>query len=262
MENKIVHPFNDIEDKVVLITGGYGYLGKEISNSFNRYKAKVYVLARDVDKFSAEFGKGTSIKFQYCDISDSSSIVDAIKAIYEIEGCIDVLINNATYVIGQNPLDISDNQWAETMEGVIGSIYKFIREISKYFIEAKQGKIINVSSMYGMVSPDFAVYEDSPEFLNPPHYGAGKAAVIQLTKYFAHYLGKHNIQVNCISPGPFPSEKVRENKKFIDRLAEKTALKRIGKPEDLSGAFLLLSSTMSDYITGQNIVVDGGWTVS
>jgi len=261
MEDKLIYPFADIKNKVVLITGGYGYLGKEISNSFNTYSAKVYVLARDVEKFRAEFGTDTSVSFQYCDISDSSSIADAIKTIFNTEGRIDVLINNATYVVGQNPLGISDEQWADTMDGVIGSIYKFIREISKYFIDAKQGKIINVSSMYGMVSPDFAVYDDSPEYLNPPHYGAGKAAVIQLTKYFAHYLGKYNIQVNSISPGPFPSDKVCENEGFISRLKEKTALKRIGKPEDLSGAFILLASTMSDYITGQNIVVDGGWTV-
>lgn len=262
MENKVAYPFVDIEEKVVLITGGYGYLGKEISNSFNRYKAKVYVLARDINKFRAEFGAESSVRFEYCDISDTISIEKAIKNIFNQEGHIDVLINNATYVEGQNPLGISDKQWANTMDGVIGSVYKFIREISKYFIEAKHGKIINVSSMYGMVSPDFGVYDDSPEYLNPPHYGAGKAAVIQVTKYFAHYLGRYNIQVNCISPGPFPSDKVCENRGFVNRLAEKTALKRIGKPEDLSGAFLLLSSSMSDYITGQNIVVDGGWIVS
>ena len=116
--------------------------------------------------------------------------------------------------------------------------------------------------MYGMVSPDFSIYEEFPNFLNPPHYGAAKAAVIQLTKYFAHYLGTEDIQVNAVSPGAFPSEKVQENNLFIKSLEKKTALKRIGQPSDLVGAFVFLSSNASDYITGHNLVVDGGWTVS
>jgi gluconate 5-dehydrogenase len=98
--------------------------------------------------------------------------------------------------------------------------------------------------------------------LNPPHYGAAKAAVIQLTKYFAHYLGTSNIQVNTISPGAFPSGKVQEDSSFIRSLEKKTALKRIGRPPDLVGAFVFLSSGASDYVTGHNLVVDGGWTVS
>src|SRR5690606_15062193 len=113
----------------------------------------------------------------------------------------------------------------------------------------------------GMVAPDFSVYENCEEYINPPHYGAAKAGVIQLTKYFASYLGKENIRVNCISPGPFPNKEVQKNETFISNLSRKTALKRIGKPEELVGSFIYLSSDASSFITGQNIVVDGGWTV-
>ena len=116
--------------------------------------------------------------------------------------------------------------------------------------------------MYGMVAPQFEVYEKHPQFLNPPHYGAAKAGVLQLGKYYASYLGTMNINVNTITPGPFPSDEVKENKSFVSALEQKTSLKRVGLPEDLAGAFVFLSSEASNYITGQNIIVDGGWTAT
>jgi NAD(P)-dependent dehydrogenase (short-subunit alcohol dehydrogenase family) len=115
--------------------------------------------------------------------------------------------------------------------------------------------------MYGVVAPDFDVYEGNLNFINPPHYGAAKAGILQLTRYYSSYLGKYSITVNSVTPGPFPSENVQKNKKFINKLASKTCLKRIGIPEDLSGVFIFLSSGASNYITGQNMIVDGGWTV-
>ena len=125
---------------------------------------------------------------------------------------------------------------------------------------AGKGKIINVSSMYGVVAPQFEIYDDFPAYLNPPHYGAAKAGVIQLTKYYASYLGKYNVQVNTVTPGPFPSDKVQESQEFVESLEHKTCLNRIGKPEDLAGSFVFLASDASNFITGQNIIVDGGWT--
>ncbi|EAY31998.1 bacilysin biosynthesis oxidoreductase BacC [Microscilla marina ATCC 23134] len=127
------------------------------------------------------------------------------------------------------------------------------------FKKQGQGKIINVSSMYGMVAPDFSVYQNN-DFLNPPHYGAAKAGVLQITRYFAAYLGKDNILVNAITPGAFPSPAVQENQEFINSLSSKSPLGRIGKPEELQGAFVFLASNASSFMTGQNIVVDGGWT--
>ena len=116
--------------------------------------------------------------------------------------------------------------------------------------------------MYGVVAPDFRVYDESPQFLNPPHYGAAKAGVIQLTKYYSSFLGRDNITVNAITPGPFPSSAVQEDSDFINHLKNKTALGRVGEPEDLAGAFVFLLSDAANYITGQNIIVDGGWTTT
>jgi gluconate 5-dehydrogenase len=160
---------------------------------------------------------------------------------------------------------MSDEDWSYTMEGVVGSTHKAIRTIIPYMKEQKSGKIINITSMYGIVSPDFdSLYrgDNCEKYTNPPHYGAAKAAIIQLTKYYAVLLGKYNIHVNAVSPGPFSKVIIQEeNPEFINRLKHKNPLNKIGKPEDLAGVIILLSSSASDFITGQTIQVDGGWTI-
>ena len=251
----------NLKNKVILFTGGYGYLGTSSVNALAEYGAKVYVLGRDINKFNETFQSRKNIFFEKFDLSETNSIKNAFKNIYEKEKKIDTLINNAFYSKGQSPEHMKDEEFSYGVEGTLNTLYYCIREIIPYLKDQKSGKIINVSSMYGVIAPEFSVYDESPQFLNPPHYGAAKAGVIQLTKYFASYLGKFNIQVNSITPGAFPSTEVQKDKEFINRLKEKTLLNRVGEPDDLAGAFVFLSSNSSDYLTGQNIVVDGGWTV-
>ncbi len=255
----------DLKDKIILITGGYGYLGKAITESLLFHGAKVYVLGKDENKFLDSFRENENLKqtlfFQNCDISDTQSIKTAYSNISTTNRKIDILINNAIYSKGQSPENMTDEEWSFGIEGVLSSVFKCIREIIPYFKSAKSGKIINVSSMYGVVAPQFEIYDESPNFLNPPHYGAAKAGVIQLTKYYASYLGKQGVTVNTVTPGPFPSDTVQLSTEFIDELRKKTCLNRIGKPEDLAGIFVFLSSDASNFVTGQNFVIDGGWTI-
>lgn len=255
----------DLKGKVIIVTGGYGHLGNAITQSLLFHGAKVIVLGKSKEKFDNTFVKNNKIlndlDFIKCDVSDSVEIKEALETVYNNNKKIDVLINNAFYIKGSSPPDkMSDEDWSYGIDGTLNSIYRCIREIIPFFKIQKSGKIINVSSMYGLVSPDFSVYENFPEGLNPPHYGAAKAGVIQLSKYFANFLGKDGVTVNTITPGAFPSENVQRNTDFIEVLRKKTALERIGKPEELAGAFVFLSSDASSYITGQNIIVDGGWT--
>ena len=257
----------DLEGRAVLVTGGYGHLGSGMCRGLADYGARVCVLGRAEEKFRARFGSYGNrapggMCFIPCDISSTESVQGAFAQVQEEWGQIDVLVNNAVYVRGRDPLGIDDEMWAATIDGALNSVYRCIREVVPYFIGAGRGKIVNISSMYGMVSPDFRVYDESPASMSPPHYCAAKAGVIQLTKYFAQYLGRDNIQVNAISPGPFPSEKVQEDRRCLEALEAKTALGRIGRPEDLVGAVVFLSSSASDYVTGHNLVVDGGWTVT
>jgi NAD(P)-dependent dehydrogenase (short-subunit alcohol dehydrogenase family) len=251
----------DLKGKVVLVTGGYGHLGKAISESLVYHNAIVYVLGRNKSKFDDAFHKNSKINFISCDISDSENIEKSFEEVLAKEGCIDTVINNAFYSRGQSPEEMLQEDFDYCLDGTLSSVFRVIKALIPIYKKQQMGKIINVSSMYGIVAPQFEAYNEYPEYLNPPHYGAAKAGVIQLTKYYASYLGRYNIKVNCITPGPFPSCAVLEKQGFIEELKKRTCLGRIGTPEDLAGAFVFFASDASNFITGQNVVIDGGWTI-
>lgn len=122
------------------------------------------------------------------------------------------------------------------------------------------GSIINIASMYGVVASYPDAYDELP-VNSPPDYHALKGSLVHLTRHLAVYWAKYNIRVNAISPGPFPKPQVRQNiAGFIPRLEEKVPLGRMGNPEELKGAVILLASDAGSYITGQNLLIDGGWT--
>jgi len=253
----------DLKDKVIGITGGYGYLGKAVVESLLFHGATVCVIGRNEMKYNDVFINTKNkheLFFVNGDVSNTESIKQAFEKINQQHGKIDILINNAFYSKGQSPETMSDEEWNYGIDGSLNSVFRCIREIIPYFKNQKHGKIINVSSMYGIIAPQFDVYHQFPQFLNPPHYGAAKAGIIQLTKYYASYLGQLGINVNAVSPGPFPSTNVQKEEGFVQELENKTCLNKIGKPEDLAGAFVFLSSDAANYITGQNIIIDGGWT--
>jgi NAD(P)-dependent dehydrogenase (short-subunit alcohol dehydrogenase family) len=251
----------DLTGRIVVITGGYGHLGVAMTNALLEHHAHVIVAGKNQSKFDNRFAINNHLTFFETDITSTDSIKRLFKSIDEKFGKIDVLINNAYTTKGFGQENITDEDWAYTLDGVLTSVYKCIREGLPLLKKSKHGKIINIASMYGVVSPDFQVYEKIENFINPPHYGAAKAGIIQLTKYFASYLGLLNIQVNSITPGPFPTKEVQEaSPLFIERLSNKTMLRRIGEPEDITGPVILLSSSGSDFITGHNLIVDGGWT--
>ncbi len=251
-----------LKNRIAIVTGGYGYLGKAFVQSLHEAGAKVIVAGRDEQKFELAFPDTADIYFYPLDISNTESIKKCFTDVNNIYGNIDILVNNAVYLSGQFPEEVSDKDLAYSFDGIIGSVYKCIREIIPYMREQKSGNIVNIASMYGVVVPDFKVYDDDCKSnFNPPQYGAAKAGVIQLTKFFAEYLIGDNIRVNAISPGPFPSSSVQKNEEFVSRLAGKNPSRCIGKPEDLKGALLFLASDASKYVVGQNIQVDGGWTI-
>lgn len=253
-----------LRDRLVLLTGGYGHLGRAIAAALAGHGATVVVIGRRAEAFEQAFGGSAAddnIHFVAGDVADTASVQAALRAVRKQFGLPAVLINNATYGAGSQPEALTDAEFARTLDGALGSAYRCIREILPYLRERQGGKIINVASMYGLVAPDFSVYETAPQFTNPPHYGAAKAALIQLTKYFASYLGPENIQVNCVTPGAFPSASVQQHPAFMQELTQRIPLGSIGRPEDLAGAFVYLSSRAADFVTGHNLVVDGGWTI-
>jgi gluconate 5-dehydrogenase len=125
---------------------------------------------------------------------------------------------------------------------------------------ADGGAILNVASMYGLVSPQPDAYRAHPAFHNPPAYGAAKAGVIAFTRYAAVHLASRGIRVNAIAPGPFPSGAAADDATFVAELARRVPLGRIGTPDELGAAAVLLLSPGASYITGQTVAIDGGWT--
>jgi len=249
-----------VDEKVIIVTGGYGHLGKAIVETLSFHGGRVIVAGKEKAKFEKNISANGNISFIELDISNTQSIANAFREIHTRYARIDVIINNGFYSKGLSPENMTDEEWNYGIDGGLGSVFRSTREIIPYFKKQGFGKIINVSSMYGMVAPDFSVYSENPNFLNPPNYGAAKAGVLQLTKYYASYLGKFNIQVNAVTPGPFPAEGAQQDKEFIKKLSAKTLLGRIGTPEDVAGVFVFAASDAAAFITGQNFIVDGGWT--
>lgn len=257
-----------MKGKNVIFTGGCGNLGRVMVKALLEYGAKVAVpeIRDTFDESFDEYRKSGNLMFVQADLSDSESIKDTFSKIYDSFGRIDVLVNCAAYGGGAGGkscefrLDkIPDEVITEGIDGTLGVIFRCTREILPYFDNNGKGCIVNVGSMYGLIAPDFDIYGDDIPW-NPPTYGAGKAGVIQYTRYCASALARRNIRVNSLTPGPFPNITPNSNMEFINRLSGKTMLKRTGKAEELNGALLLLCSDASSFMTGANIVVDGGMT--
>lgn len=253
----------DLTGKVVVITGGAGHLGESMCEGLAEFGANIIIASPDpkgsdglvnrlVKKFNIE---AFALKM---DIAKPGNIKKAFEKASKKFSGIDILINNAYFGSSGRLEKITDKDWQKGIDGTINGVFRCTQLILPYFENA--GVIINIASMYGMVSPDPRVYGGDPKLENPPNYGSGKAAILQFTRYAACHLAPRGIRVNSISPGAFPNKLVQKNRRFVAKLKNKIPLGRIGTPNDLKGAVVFLASDASSYITGSNIVVDGGWT--
>jgi NAD(P)-dependent dehydrogenase (short-subunit alcohol dehydrogenase family) len=258
-----------LKEKVIVLTGGAGYLGSRMAKALINFGATVvvpYTVEKKPEEIIGENSAIENLHIIKCNLASTESIREMFKNAAKICGRIDVLVNCAAYGGGSGGKSVTatidstpDDIWDLGIEGTLDITYKCTREVLPYFYENGKGNIINIASMYGMVSPDPGIYGTTGQN-SPPMYGAGKAAVLQLTRYSAGHLASRNIRVNSITPGPFPNPKGSVNEDFMSRLSAKTMLRRTGRPEELAGALILLASDASSYMTGSNIVVDGGWT--
>lgn len=256
-----------LKGRSAVVVGGSGLLGGEITFALAELGASLIIASRDAVKCE-DFAQRVMKRFPQAratgmavDITDPTSIRALFgQAGAHCGGSLDILVNSGWSGRKNTFESISDEDWNRDIEVCLNGVFRTIKAAFPLMRE-KGGAILNISSMYGHVAPDYRMY-DSERFANPPSYGAAKAGIIQLTRYLASFLSPHRIRANCISPGPFPFESTQQaNPDFIDRLAAKNPLNRIGQPHDLKGAAALLCSDASAYMTGQNICVDGGWGV-
>lgn len=248
-----------LKGKTALITGGAGYYGKQLLRGLAEAGAKVYTASRNVaklqlvaDELNKEGYDVTALKF---DQGDKQSITALKNEILKDVEKVDILVNNAVY---RSPSGM-DNDWDELTKNNEINI-NGLQELSKIFgnhmAKNKNGSIINIASIYGIVGYDAALYVDMPFDGLSPYYYYTKGGMVNYTKFLAGYYGLSNVRVNCVSPGGLESDLTP--KSFVERYSKKTCLGRMANKTDLMGTIVFLASDASKYITGANIPVDGG----
>lgn len=243
----------DLTGKVILLVGSEGLLGCEYKDILAQAGAKVVTL--DIAS-TAEL---------ICDISSEEDVISACEYVVREYGKIDVLINNAVLHHVDFPEEMckpfeetSLDIWKKALDVNLTGVFLCCREVGKQMKKQGYGNIINISSIYGNIGADQRIYEDVP-FNLPASYAATKGAILNLTRYLASYWRETGIRVNTLSPGGVYVEE-KHSTKFRDNYAYRTCLGRMANKQDYRGAMLFLCSDASEYMTGANLIVDGGWT--
>lgn len=268
-----------LNNKVALVFGGNGYLGKEFCKSLLEYGAKVYCCDIDIkqseetDKLIEKFPN----KFEMTEIdaSDKKVLNKLRKRIIERETTVDIIVNTTTMKGDDFYLPFEEVSLAGWNIGILGNLTLPFLTIQTFIpIMKKQGSgsIINIASHYGIVGNDQRIYEgsnlheiyvkDSPNIKRVYAHGvynAAKGGLISFTRYLAAYYGENNIRINCISPGGIYHKE--ENETFLKKYSEKVPLGRKARRDEINGALIFLASNASSYITGHNLIADGGLTI-
>ena len=257
----------DLENKVVVVTGGAGLIGKGFIRAVVENGGTAIIADIDEvsgskvrDELSAELGT-EKIDFIQVDITCKESIRGMIDVAVSKYKVIDALVNNAyprNANYGRKFEDVSYTDFCENVNLHLGGYFLMSQEISRVMVQQKRGVIVYIASIYGFMAPRFELYENA-SFTSPVEYSAIKGGLLSLTKYLASYLGKDGIRVNAISPGGVHNN---QPESFVEQYSKKTIIGNgMAEPDDLTGALVFLLSDASRYMTGQNIVVDGGWSI-
>ena len=271
----------DLKNKIVLIVGGRGYLGRDFCQALRSQNASV--ISADLPLESQSASKSafnnefSDIEQLDVDVTDENSVSKLVALIMEKYERIDTLIFSVTakpYDFYAPFTECSLKGWQSVIHTELDGLFLVAQEVGRTMEKRRQGNIILISSIYGVVGNDQRLYEDSnlaelyadkeeqkegDQIYSHSVYPVVKGGVISLTRYLAAYWGNKNIRVNCISPGGVYHE--GENETFVKKYSAKVPLGRKAEVREISGAVVYLSSDASSYVTGQNIIVDGGWTV-
>ena len=265
----------DLMGKVALISGGVGFLGSQFSKALVESNARV--VAADIllpSQTGAETLWGTLLNsrifYEQVDITSVTSIQDLVAAVKEKHKALDVLINCAAIdpkferddkeaLAAQRFSSFHLENWQQSLDVNLTGTFLLTQAVCRLFEAQGEGNIINICSTYGLVGPDQRIYNEGDEtvFVKPVTYSVTKAAILGFTRYLAAYYRGQNIRVNALTPGGVQRD---HDADFIRRYSAKTILERMARPDELNGAIVFLASDASSYMTGANLIVDGGWT--
>lgn len=260
-----------LKNRTAIVTGALGLIGKEHSKALSEAGANVIVA--DIDEIKcSEFAQTFSTESigASLDVTKPESIKNLRDKILKKFGHINILVNNAAINdMFENPKAASEQSkfenyplelWQKSVDVNLTGVFLCSQILGSEMVKQKSGSIINIASTYGITAPDQSLYikqDETQSFFKPPAYSATKGAVIMFTKYLAAYWGKEGVRVNTLTPGGVENN---QDEFFIEKYSAKTPLGRMANPSDYKGALIFLASDASSYMTGANLVVDGGWT--
>ena len=247
-----------IERQTAVVTGASSGLGVTFAETLAECGINLMIAARRYERLvkvaedlSSKYGvKVVPVK---ADVSKEDQVINMVRAAIERFGSLEILVNNAGIASLSPSVDMSLEEWKKVIDVNLTGVFLCARAAAREMIKKKYGKIVNIASIYGAVGD---IYPTAP-------YYASKGAVINLTRALAVEWAPHKINVNAIAPGFFPSEmteSVFQDEQALKYILSRTPLGRTGKPLDLKAALIYLASPASNYVTGQTIFVDGGWT--
>jgi gluconate 5-dehydrogenase len=250
----------DLTGRVAIVTGGSRGLGLEMAEGLGEAGASVCITARrepDLHEATTELDSlGIPTLAIQCSVTDPDAVRALVSGVRERFGRIDILVNSAGVSWGAPTLEMPLDRWKYVLDTNLTGAWILSQEVCKVMVEQGEGgRIINIASIAGLKG-------ESPQRLSAIGYSASKAGLIGLTRTLASHMAEHNILVNAICPGFFPTRMTRGVlAERGDQIAEGAPLQRLGRPGEIKGVAVFLASPASSYITGQAIAVDGGTTI-
>lgn len=263
-----------LSGKVALVTGGAGLLGKQFTQTLAQAGAKVIVSDINIEdagkQADAINSEGYSSSPMYVNVTDPQSVNEVILKVVNRYSRLDILVNSAALDPKFDPQHSNEQMsnafedyplkaWQDSLQVNLTGMFLTSQATVKQMLQQCEGTIINICSIYGLVGPDQAIYRipGQPEKFKPVDYSVTKAGVLGFTRYLAAYLAGKNIRVNALSPGGVNNDHEEE---FVKNYSAHNILGRMSKIDEMNGALLFLASEASSYMTGSNLIIDGGWT--
>ena len=243
---------SNLKEKIIVVTGGSGQLGTAMVNDLR---------VRGATAINFEINQSDDLiqGVIQCDVTSEVSVKRALDLILEKYGRIDGWINNAyprTADWGNKFEEISVESWQKNVDIQLNSVFICAQKVLEIMKNQKTGSMVNIASIYGILGPDFSVYKGT-EMTMPAAYSAIKGGVVNFTRYLASYYAAYGVRVNCVSPGGIFND---QNNIFVKQYENKVPVGRLGKPKEVAGPVSFLLSDESSYVTGHNLMVDGGWS--